>query len=175
MKSNWENACDKVIESEGGYALTNTKSDHGGQTYAGIARVANPDWEGWDIIDKGGLPPKDMVRSFYKMRYWERVRGDDLPAGIDYAVYDFAVNSGAGHSVRFLQQSVGVVDDGAIGRGTLAAVEKLDPTEVLEQFSLAKEHFYKSCVDHDPTQAKFFNGWMNRIHHVQVAASAMLA
>lgn len=175
MRENWDNACDRVIESEGGYKLTNIPGDRGGQTYAGIARIPNPHWEGWAYIDRHETPPKELVRSFYKSQFWDKVRGDQLPAGLDYAVYDLAVNAGTGRAAKLLQRAVGVADDGVIGPGTMAAVAKANPRHALDQFSAAKAAFYKSIVDRDPSQAKFIKGWLARVDHVQHAATSMIA
>ena len=173
MKDNWEKSCDKVLESEGGYQLTTLVGDLGGQTYAGIARNPNPHWEGWELIDKGETPPKEIVRSFYKANFWDKVRGDELPAGIDYLVYDFAVNAGVNRAAKFLQQSVGATPDGAIGPATIAAVKS--STDLVEKFSNVKEAFYKGIVERKPDQARFIKGWLNRVAHVQTAATSMLA
>lgn len=175
MKENWERACDRVIESEGGYKLTNIPGDRGGQTYAGIARIPNPHWAGWHYIDRNDTPPKELVREFYKANYWDKVHGDQLPAGLDYAVYDFAVNAGVGRAAKYLQRAVGVADDGVIGPGTMAAVAKADPRHALQQFSAAKESFYKGLVDRDPSQAKFIKGWLARVDHVEQIATTMFA
>lgn len=175
MKENWDHACDTVIESEGGYKLTNIPGDRGGQTYAGIARVPNPGWQGWHYIDRNDTPPKELVREFYKANYWDKVHGDQLPAGLDYAVFDFAVNAGVGRAAKFLQRAVGVADDGVIGPGTMAAVAKTDPHRALEQFSGAKSSFYHGLVERDASQAKFIKGWLNRVAHVQETATTMLA
>ena len=173
MKDNWEKSCDKVLESEGGYQLTTLVGDLGGQTYAGIARNPNPHWEGWELIDKGETPPKEIVRSFYKANFWDKVRGDELPAGIDYLIYDFAVNAGVGRAVKTLQSAVGTNPDGVIGPATLAAVKS--STDLVEKFSNAKEAFYKGIVERKPDQARFIKGWLNRVEHVQAAATSMLA
>ena len=173
MKDNWEKSCDKVLESEGGYQLTTLVGDSGGQTYAGIARNPNPHWEGWELIDKGETPPKEIVRSFYKANFWDKVRGDELPAGIDYLVYDFAVNAGVGRAVKTLQSAVGTNPDGVIGPATIAAVKS--STDLVEKFSNVKEAFYKGIVERKPDQARFIKGWLNRVAHVQTAATSMLA
>jgi len=173
MKDNWEKSCDKVLESEGGYRLTTLVGDSGGQTYAGIARNPNPHWEGWELIDKGETPPKEIVRSFYKANFWDKIRGDELPVGVDYLVYDFAVNAGVGRAVKTLQSAVGTNPDGAIGPATLAAVKS--STNLVEKFSNVKEAFYKGIVERKPDQARFIKGWLNRVEHVQAAATSMLA
>jgi lysozyme family protein len=173
MKDNWEKSCDLVLESEGGYQLTTLVGDSGGQTYAGIARNPNPHWEGWKLIDKGETPPKEIVRSFYKANFWDKIRGDELPAGVDYLVYDFAVNAGVGRAVKTLQSAVGTNPDGVIGPATIAAVKS--STDLVEKFSNVKEAFYKGIVERKPDQARFIKGWLNRVAHVQTAATSMLA
>ena len=175
MKENWLPSFDRVIRSEGGFRLTNIPGDRGGQTYAGIARRPNPDWEGWAVIDRGGVPPVEAVARFYKARFWDRVRGDDLPHGVDYLVYDFAVNAGAAQAVRLLQRAVGVPDDGRIGPVTLSAVRARPPLEVASAFKEQKEAFYRRLVESDPTQNKFIRGWLNRVAHVDDAVRGMLA
>lgn len=175
MKENWDLAYTKVIESEGGYKLIDIKGDLGGQTYAGIARNPNPNWEGWAVIDQGQMPPNSMVQDFYKKNFWDRVKGDDLPTGLDYLVYDFAVNAGTGTSAKLLQRAVGVVDDGAIGNGTLAAVKAHNPEDLIEEFSKQKEAFYQKIVEKRPEQSKFIKGWLNRVAHVKEVAETMVA
>ena len=172
MKENWEKSCDLVLESEGGYQLTTLVGDSGGQTYAGIARNPNPQWEGWELIDKGETPPKEIVRSFYKANFWDKVRGDELPLGIDYLVYDFAVNAGVSRAVKTLQSAVGTTPDGAIGPATIAAVKSC--TDLVEKFSNTKEAFYKGIVERKPDQARFIKGWLNRVAHVQSVADTMV-
>ena len=174
MKENWTTAFEAVIKSEGGYV--NDPHDRGGETNLGVTKKAWADYIGRAVAD-GEMKSltKDVVQPFYKKMYWDKVRGDELPSGLDYAVFDFAVNAGPGRAAKFLQQAVGVTADGAIGPGTMAAVAKADPKHALDQFSAAKTAFYKGLVDRDPTQQKFFKGWMARVDHVQHAADTMLA
>jgi lysozyme family protein len=175
MKDNWTKSCDLVIESEGGYKLTTIPGDLGGQTYAGIARVPNPHWEGWALIDKGDMPPKEMVWAFYKTQVWDKVRGDELPVGVDYMVYDFAVNAGISRAVKTLQQAVGAVADGALGPATLKAIEGYPAEELIKKYSEVKEAFYHGIVASKPEQVKFLKGWLNRVAHVGIVADTMLA
>jgi lysozyme family protein len=101
----------------------------------------------------------DMVAPLYKKRYWDAVRGDDLPAGVDLCVFDCAVNAGVGRAARFLQQVVGVTADGAIGPKTIAAVTAMPADLIVEQFCALREAHYKSL----PTFATFGKGWMRRL------------
>lgn len=175
MKANWEKSCNLVIESEGGYRLTNIPGDAGGQTYAGIARNPNPDWEGWALIDKGETPPKEMVWSFYKAKFWDKVRGDELPSGIDYLAFDFAVNAGVGRAIKTLQSAAGTTPDGSIGPATMAAIKSEGSHYLINKFGEAKEAFYQGIVTRKPDQVKFIKGWLNRVAHVEGVANTMVA
>jgi lysozyme family protein len=174
MKENWNTAFEAVIKSEGGYV--NDPHDHGGETNLGVTKKAWADYLGRAVAD-GEMKAltKDVVQPFYKKNYWDKCHCDELPGGLDYAVFDFAVNAGPGRAAKFLQTAVGVTADGAIGPGTMAAVAKADPKHALDQFSAAKASFYKGLVDRDPSQQKFYKGWMARVDHVQQTADTMLA
>ena len=174
MKENFDDCLEMLLKHEGGYV--NHPKDPGGETNLGVTRKV---WEEWigkpaapDAMKK--LTVKD-VAPLYKKMYWDKVRGDDLPQGVDYAVFDFAVNAGPGRAAKFLQQSVGATPDGAIGPGTMALVAKATPTDILQKFAQQKEAFYNSLAEKNPTQQKFLKGWLSRVAHVQTAASSMLA
>jgi lysozyme family protein len=93
-----------------------------------------------------------------------------LPSGIDYLVFDFAVNAGCGRSAKILQAAVGATPDGGIGPMTLAAVNALDGDELIERFSQGKEDFYRSLN----TFETFGKGWLNRVAAVKVKATSLL-
>ena len=174
MKENWPSAFAHVIKSEGGYV--NDPHDRGGETNLGVTKKAWAEYLGREIEDgEMRALTVEAVEPFYKSRYWDKCKCDQLPGGLDYAVFDFAVNAGPGRAAKFLQRAVGVADDGAIGPGTMAAVAKADPKHALDQFSAAKSAFYKGLVDRDPTQQKFIKGWLARVDHVQEFAETMLA
>lgn len=174
MKANWDAAFAHVIKSEGGYV--NDPHDKGGETNLGVTRIAWGEYLGRAIMD-GEMKALtvDQVKPFYKKQYWDRCRCDDLPAGVDYAVFDFAVNAGTGQAAKFLQRAVGTKDDGAIGPGTLAAVSNHDQKIVLERFSEQKEAFYRGIVSRRPDQERFLKGWLARVESVEAAAATMLA
>jgi len=174
MKANFDICFDRIIHSEGGYVWD--KDDSGGETNLGVTINA------WSAYLGRPINPGEMkaltrsdVKPFYKKMYWDKVRGDDLPQGVDYAVFDFAVNAGPGRAAKFLQQAVGAVADGAIGPGTMALVNKTTPAQLLQNFAKQKEDFYNSIVEKNSTQQKFLKGWLNRVAHVQTAATSMLA
>lgn len=170
MNNNWKQAFNLMLISEGGFS--NHPSDPGGMTNLGVTQAT---WENWigresDEAEMRGLTP-EKVEPLYKKKYWDAVRGDELPVGLDYLMFDFAVNAGAGRAIKTLQTAVGVTPDGGFGPMTMAAVQAVDPNELIERFSQAKEDFYRSLN----TFATFGKGWLNRVADVKVKASAMLA
>jgi lysozyme family protein len=159
-----------MLKSEGGFV--NHPSDPGGMTNLGVTKAT---WESWvgrqvDEAEMRGLTA-DKVEPLYKERYFDAVRGDELPAGLDYLMFDFAVNAGAGRAIKILQTAVCVPDDGGFGPMTMKAVQAVDPVELIERFSQAKEDFYRSLAQF-PT---FGKGWLNRVADVKLKASSMLS
>ena len=110
------------------------------------------------------------VGPMYKVKYWDKVRGDDLPAGVDYAVFDAAINSGPGRAAKWLQSTVGAVPDGAIGAGTLAKVAAMEPAEIVEKYQETRLTFMQSL----PTWDTFGKGWGRRVTEVKEAALKMV-
>jgi len=168
--SNWDDAFKLMLKSEGGFV--NHPQDPGGMTNLGVTKST---WENWigrqsDEAEMRNLTPA-KVEPLYKKKYWDAVRADELPNGIAYLVFDFAVNAGVGRSIKTLQTAVGVASDGWFGPATMAAVEALDPHELIERFSKAKEDFYRSL----PTFEVFGKGWINRVADVKEKATAMVA
>ena len=169
MLSNFPASLALVLKSEGGFS--NHRNDPGGVTNLGVTRNV---WREWvkrevDEAEMRALTP-ELVTPLYKARYWDACHCSDLPRGVDYCVFDSAVNMGSGRAAKLLQTALGVTADGAIGRATIAAATAADPVELLEAFSLGKEAFYQSL----PTFATFGKGWLNRVAHVQDAAEGMM-
>ena len=169
MLSNFPAALALVLQSEGGFV--NHKFDPGGMTNLGVTRNVWRDWVNRDVdeAEMRSLTP-ELVTPLYKARYWDACHCSDLPRGVDYCVFDSAVNMGSGRAAKLLQAALGVTADGSIGRATIAAATAADPVELLEAFSLGKEAFYQSL----PTFATFGKGWLNRVAHVQDAAEGMM-
>jgi lysozyme family protein len=170
MLSNWQKSFELMLKSEGGYV--NNPADPGGRTNLGVTQAT---WENWvgrasDETEMRGLTP-EKVKPLYKKKYWDAVRGDDLPVGLDYLCFDFGVNAGPNRAIRVLQSAVGVTPDGGFGPITMAAVQSVDPATLIERFSAEKVVFYRSLN----TFATFGNGWLNRVADVKTKASAMLA
>jgi lysozyme family protein len=169
MNTNWQKSFELMLQSEGGFV--NHPRDPGGMTNLGVTKATWESWVGREV-DEAEMRrlTADKVEPLYKERYFDAVRGDELPAGLDYLMFDFAVNAGAGRAIKILQAAVGVTPDGGFGPITMAAVQAVDPVDLIERFSQAKEDFYRSLT----TFSTFGKGWLNRVADVKVKASAML-
>lgn len=170
MKENFDKSFSKLIRHEGGYV--SHPADPGGRTNLGVTQRVWEEWAGHPVDEKAmrGLTP-EMVKPLYKRKYWDAVRGDDLPAGVDYCVFDAAVNSGPGRAIKWLQQSIGVTQDGAIGPKTLAAVNSSDPKLLVVRYNAVRLAFLQEL----PTWDTFGKGWNRRVAEVKQDASQMTA
>jgi lysozyme family protein len=170
VKKNFIDALAHVLKHEGGYV--NHPKDPGGMTNLGVTKAVWEEWIGRESNEKEmrSLTPA-IVAPMYKKKYWDKIKGDELPDGVDYAVFDFAVNSGPGRAAKFLQELVGVNADGAIGPMTLTAVNKKDPKELVTDYNAKRQAFLESL----PTFATFGKGWSTRVAGVNTEAIAMTA
>ena len=169
--SSYDEAIRGVLESEGGN--DDDPRDPGGRTSRGITQRT---WDAWRSSHPG-LPtdvwqaPQAEVLAIYRARYWNALRCDELPAGVDHAAFDFGVNSGVGRSVQFLQSLLGVEADGVIGPVTLAAAHGQDPADLIDSLCDARLSFLKGLSTW-PTYGK---GWTARVDRVRTAALNMAA
>lgn len=155
-------AYEAMIRNEGGYVLHDVQGDRGGMTYAGIARNMNPQWPGWSLIDNKQDVPAQMVRDFYKEKFWDNIRGDQHQhQAIAQAIFDFHVNAGA-PARKLAQLVVGQTPDGSFGDKTVAALNAADPDKFVLAYALAKVARYRDIVTRDRSQQKFLLGWINR-------------
>lgn len=168
MLENWENSFQMVLKHEGGFV--NNPKDPGGITNLGVTKAA---WESYwgrssSEAEMRSLTP-NIVKPFYKAMYWDKIKGDQLPAGVDYAAYDLAVNSGVGRAAKYLQQIAGVVADGAIGPKSLEAIKACDPEQVVDALCDMRLDFLKRL----PTFETFGKGWSRRVAEVKAKATDM--
>ena len=169
MKGNFPQCLDFVLHHEGGFVSHHR--DPGGATNLGCTKAT---WEKWighpcSVDDIKALTPADVM-PLYRQKYWDAVKGDDLPTGIDYCVFDTAINSGPGRAAKFLQQAIGVKADGAIGPVTMAAIKAADARQVIDAYSSARLEFLKEL----PTWDTFGRGWERRVTDVRRQALLML-
>lgn len=144
----------KLLGHEGGYV--DHAADPGGKTRYGVTEAVAR-----EVGYRGDMRelPLDLAQRIYQERYWKPVRADDLPAAVRYIVFDAAVNSGVGQSVRWLQRAVGVADDGVIGPVTLKAVAERDPQALAAQLLGQRLRFMTDL----PTWQDFGKGWARRL------------
>lgn len=169
MRGNFEECLALVLHSEGGFV--NNPRDPGGMTNLGVTKVT---YEGYvnrhvDEAEMRSLTP-DLVAPLYKKMYWDRIKGDDLPVGVDYCLFDLAVNSGVGKAGKLLQMALDVPADGLIGPMTLRALEGRDPEEIIQQVCQERLDFLQSLN----TWNTFGKGWGRRVAEVEQHATAML-
>jgi len=169
MKQNFEAALAAVLHHEGGFV--NHPKDPGGMTNLGCTKKVWEEHCGHEVDEKAmrALTPAD-VAPLYKSKYWDKVRGDELPSGVDYAVFDAAINSGPGRAAKWLQACVGVEQDGGIGPKTLAAVSAFDAQRLVEDYSKRRLSFLMDL----PTWPTFGKGWGRRVSDVQAKAISMI-
>ena len=171
MTAAFDKALALVLLSEGG--KVDLASDPGGRTNEGVTQAVFTAW-----LAKQGKPSRavylitaDEVSAIYKTQYADTVHFDDLPAGLDYVVFDGAVNSGPVTSAKWLQSALGVTADGHIGLLTLAAAKKCDAAYMIGAVCDERIDFLKKLS----TWSTFGKGWTNRVVSVRSAALAMAA
>ena len=170
MRENFGSALRIVLKHEGGWS--NHKSDPGGMTNLGVTKRVWEEWVGHPVGEKEmrALTPVTVAR-LYKRKYWDAVKADELPTGLDYLMFDFAVNAGPGRAIRTLQKAIGTNPDGVIGPKTMQAIKTANQKDLIAKFSMEKELFYKAL----PTFATFGKGWMRRVAEAKSHAVTMLA
>ena len=168
MKENWDDCFAMVIKSEGGFV--NNPKDPGGMTNLGVTRSA---WEAFinrkvTEDEMRALTP-ELVKPFYKALYWDRIKGDVLPDGVDYAAYDLAVNSGPHRAAQYLQEIAGVTADGMIGPKSIEAIKSCDAKETADAICDMRLDFLKRLATFDT----FGKGWTDRVARVKAKAISM--
>ena len=153
MEDNFDECLKMLLHHEGGYV--NHPSDPGGETNLGVTKKVYQEWGG--TKDMKDLTVED-VAPIYKKNYWDRCKCDDLESGVDWVVFDWAVNSGTGRSAKAIQKICGATQDGAIGPKTLALIGTQNTQYVIEEFGKIRQDFYESLKTFDT----FGKGWTRR-------------
>lgn len=167
MLSNFKKSLQYVLASEGGFV--DHPNDTGGATMKGITLDVYKSFKKNSHLTSNDLKLiSDIdISTIYLRGYWDACRCSELPSGIDYCVFDFAVNAGYGRSIKTLQKTIGADIDGAIGSITLALANKIDKIQLINDFSNQKQEFYCNLSIAKPSQTIFLNGWLNRIEKVK--------
>lgn len=170
-RSNFPAALKELLIHEGGYV--NHPEDPGGRTNLGVTQRVYEAWVKHPVDEKIMRSlTVDHVRALYKAQYWDAVKADDLPPGLDLCVFDFAVNAGPRIASRYLQRLVGTTRDGIIGPATLGAMREYARKHGVEG---AINAYQDSRIGYYKRLRKFpafGRGWLRRVGEVRKAALA---
>lgn len=168
MDRNFARALALVLKSEGGWA--DNPADPGGATMKGVT-IAN-----FRRYVKADATKDDLrhitdaqVATVYRRFYWDAVAGAELPDGVDYTTFDFAVNSGPGRAAKYLQAVAGVPQDGRIGPATIRALGKKSSGATIDALCDNRLTFLKGLK----TWSTFGKGWASRVESVRKASLSM--
>ena len=165
-------AClEQVLAHEGGYV--DHPADPGGATNMGITRKTLARWRNvspWTDLPKSAVAAlgRDEAARIYRTHYWNPCPAE-MPAGLDLALFDFAVNSGPDRAIRTLQAGLGVAADGVVGPLTLAAAAKTDRAAAINDLCDRRLGFLGRLSSF----AVFGRGWTRRVAAIRAAALAM--
>ena len=166
---NWQKCLETILHHEGGYV--NHPKDPGGETNLGVTKRVYEEWGG--TKDMKDLTVED-VAPLYKKNYWDKVRGDDLPAGLDLCVFDFGVNAGTGRAAKYLQKMIGTTPDGGIGPATLQKLKEYVDDQGVEHtiklYQMGRQKYYESLS----TFSTFGRGWTRRVEETTDLALKMI-
>ncbi len=162
--TNFQTTTSWLLVHEGGYV--NHPADPGGATNSGVTQAVYDGYrrrKGQSTQSVRNISEQE-VYDIYRTQYWDKVWGDELPNGLDYAVYDFAVNSGPRRAIQFLQRIIGVEPDGVMGNVTIGKIRELQAEggeigEIIEQLCTNRWNWMKTLR----TFATFGRGWTRRV------------
>lgn len=170
--ANFDAVMVEIFKHEGGYSTN--KSDPGNWTGGkvgvgelrgtnmGIAAHAHPN------VDIKNLT-KAQAKEIYRKQYWNVIKGDDLPAGIDLVTMDGSVNSGVGRGPKWLQAALRVAQDGKIGPKTITAAWTANAIDTVNAACDARLGFLRGLK----TYPTFGKGWERRVADVRKKALEM--
>ena len=166
--SNYEVSLARVLKHEGGYS--NHPSDPGGATNFGITIANYARFKGRAVTaaEVRAMPLSD-AKAIYKANYWNALRCDELPDGLDYAVFDYGVNSGPGRAAKVLQRLLGFAVSGTMTHAVIAGVRNASPSTLVAKVCDERLAFLKSLK----TWPVFGAGWRRRVSEVRRDALAM--
>lgn len=169
MTEDFASSLSNLLTTEGGYV--NDPKDPGGPTNEGVTQH---NYDLWRIAHHQPTQSvrfitPDEVQAFYQSWYWSPSGCDQLPSGVDYCLFDFAVNSGPHEAIKLLQRAVNVSDDGFIGPKTLAAVKAASAYQVIDALCDERLAFMQKL----PNWTHDSRGWTRRVTTVEAVARAM--
>lgn len=168
---------DWLMRDEGGYS--NDAHDPGGITLNGVIQTRYNEYR-----KSKGLPQKALTKGMLGTPDWEKERDEiyqvyyarpvaytSLPAGVDYTVYDYGVNSGPGRAGKVLRKVVGLsTATSSVTQEVVDAVKKRDPNAVIEAVNSERKNFLQGLS----TCPYFCKGWLPRVARVLINSKALL-
>lgn len=169
--SSYDEALRCLLAHEGGY--TNHPSDHGGPTNFGITIVDYRKYVKPDAVAADVRAMKlDDAKAIYRAKYWDAQRCNDLPIGVDYAVFDYGVNSGIGRSGKVLRRVLKLPDNtSVVNDAVIAAARRADAKALVTAICDERLRFLQSLK----TWPVFGGGWGRRVSEVKSISLAMAA
>ena len=157
-----------VLRHEGGFV--HDARDPGGATNMGITAATLARMRGRPVTAaEVRALQRSEAAAIYRRLFWDALSADELPPGVDHALFDLAVNSGPSRAAKLVQRVVAVAEDGRIGPVTMAALRRSDPLETIKALTQARLDFLQRL----PTWATFGRGWRRRVADVEREAIAM--
>ena len=167
--SSYDEALARLLVHEGGYS--NHPADPGGPTNWGITlRDARAYWKRDATAADVRAMPVAVAKDIYRSKYWAAMRCDELPPGVDYAVFDYGVNSGIGRAGKVLRRLTALPGDASeITRDVIAAARGREAKALIDAICDERLQFLEGLR----TWAVFGNGWGRRVREVRATALAM--
>lgn len=166
----FQGALKLVLQYEGGYV--NHPNDPGGETNKGVTKAVYDSYrknKGLEVRSVKDIADEE-IEEIYRKRYWIAGYCHVLPWKLAIAHFDTAVNAGTRQAAKFLQRSVGAVDDGKIGPKTIQAVADSVESEALQAYLSKRRDFYEYLARKNPPECPlkvFLKGWMKRVDHLE--------
>jgi lysozyme family protein len=159
-----------VLKWEGGYV--NDPLDAGGATNKGITQRTFTAWlRGRKQTSRDVKTIRDdEVESIYFEQYWTPIAGERMNQPVDLVLFDAAVQHGASRAIRLLQEAMQMPVDGALNQATLNSAMLDAPAQLAQDVMTCRAGFYKRIVENNRSQAKFAEGWANRLEALEQAA-----
>lgn len=184
---------EKVVKAnEGNYA--NTAGDTGGETYRGISRVYNPQWQGWGIIDaykkqvKRPLRNNELIKNntlevlisdFYFANFYNAVKAESIKnESVALTIYDHALGVAPDDATKFAQRVLNanfgykLAVDGRMGGNTLNAINAVDAKKFFDLYNEAREAHYRKRAVNVADQKQFLNSWLGRLKKLTFTPTA---
>lgn len=168
-RDNFEPCLEQAFKHEGGYV--DHPNDPGGATNYGITHLTLARERGVSSVTKTQVKNLSKLEAgkIYRRSYWDPVRGDDLPHGIDLVVFDGGINSGPRRGAQWMQRALGVPDDGKVGNQTITAAKAADPVAAIQKACAIRMGFLRGLR----TWGTFGRGWSRRVASVEAVGVSM--